>query len=122
VDAGGDIAVHGKAWTVGAETGDGTLTLELSAGGVATSGRDRRRWMRGGEELHHLVDPATGQPAEGDLLRVTVVGRSAAEAEVRAKALFLAGASAAFHEANGAAIPAVLVTREGRTLLAGGLA
>jgi thiamine biosynthesis lipoprotein len=122
VDAGGDIAVHGKAWTVGAETGDGTLTLELSAGGVATSGRDRRRWMRGGEELHHLVDPATGQPAEGDLLRVTVVGRSAAEAEVRAKALFLAGASAAFHEANGAAIPAVLVTRDGRTLLAGGLA
>jgi FAD:protein FMN transferase len=122
VDAGGDIAIHGGPWPIGVETGNGTLTLELEHGAVATSGRDRRRWTRGREEQHHLIDPATGHPAAGDLERVTVVAASAAEAEVFAKALFLAGASAAVLEANSAGIPTVLVTRDGRTLLAGGLA
>jgi thiamine biosynthesis lipoprotein len=121
VDAGGDIALQGRAWPVGVETASGTLTLELGEGGLATSGRDRRRWTRGGEEQHHLIDPAAGRPAESDLLRVTVAAASAAEAEVHAKALFLAGAQAAHEHANENAIPAVLVTADGRTLLAGGM-
>jgi thiamine biosynthesis lipoprotein len=121
VDAGGDIAVQGRAWPVGVETADRMLTVELGEGGLATSGRDRRRWTRGRQEQHHLIDPATGRPAENDLLRITVAGASAAEAEVHAKTLFLAGAEAALKQANDEAIPAFLVTRDGRTLLAGGV-
>jgi thiamine biosynthesis lipoprotein ApbE len=51
-------------------------------------------------------------PAESDYLRVTVVAPTATEAEVLAKAIFL-----------GAPVqgPAVLVTADGETLLAGGL-
>jgi len=90
--------------------------------GLATSGRDRRRWRRGGRELHHLIDPRTGEPAESDLVRVTVVSGDAVEAEVAAKALFLAGAEDAAAEADAESIPAVLVTEDGRTVLAGGLA
>jgi FAD:protein FMN transferase len=122
VDAGGDIAVHGRPWPVGVETADGELTLELTEGGLATSGRDRRRWTRGGQEQHHLIDPATGRPAENDLLRATAAAASAAEAEVQAKVLFLAGASAALERANADGIPSALVTCDGRTLLAGGIA
>ena len=122
VDAGGDIALGGRPWPVGVETPDGTLTLELSEGGLATSGRDRRRWTRAGDEQHHLIDPATGRPAEGDLFRVTVAAASAAEAEVQAKTLFLAGASAALEQASNDGVPAILVTRDGRTLRAGALA
>ena len=103
VDAGGDIAARGRGWPIGLDTGDGTLTLELGDGAVATSGRDRRRWRRGGEELHHIIDPATGLPAAGDLLRVTAVAATATDAEVRAKALFLAGAEEAEREANATA-------------------
>ena len=122
VDAGGDIAARGDGWPVGLETGDGRLTLELGDGAVATSGRDRRHWARRSEELHHIIDPATGLPAAGDLLRVTAVAATATDAEVQAKALFLAGAEDAEREANATATPAVLVTLDGRTLLAGGLA
>jgi FAD:protein FMN transferase len=121
VDAGGDIAARGE-WPIGLDTGDDTLTLELGDGAVATSGRDRRRWTRGSEELHHIIDPSTGLPATGDLLRVTAVAATARDAEVRAKALFLAGAEDAEREANATATPAVLVTLDGRTLVAGGLA
>jgi thiamine biosynthesis lipoprotein len=122
VDAGGDIAVRGRAWPVGVETGDGTLTLELDRGGIATSGRDRRCWTRAGEEQHHLIDPGSGRPADGDLLRVTVAAASAIDAEILAKTFFLAGAAAARVQADREAVPAVLVTRDHRTILAGGLA
>ena len=109
VNAGGDLAVRGGAWPVGV---DGSVTLELSGGAIATSGRDRRRWSRDGEELHHLIDPATGRPAETALLRVTVVAPSAVEAEVLAKIAFLGG------EVD---VPRVLVTADGRAILEGGL-
>ncbi len=122
VDAGGDIAAFGRpddlGWRVGIETADETMTVALDDAAIATSGRDRRRWCRDGEERHHLIDPATGRPAETGLLRVTVVAPTAVEAEVLAKSLFLAGEDAAATATE----PAVLVTEDGRTVIAGGLA
>ncbi len=118
VNAGGDIAVRGGRWPVGVEC----LTLELSQGGLATSGRDRRRWRRDGHELHHLIDPTTGEPAKSDILRLTVVAIDAVEAEVAAKSLFLAGVERAVAEADAMGLQSVVVAADGRTLLAGGLA
>lgn len=118
VSAGGDVAVRGVpaagTWAIAV---DETITLGLTRGGVATSGRDRRRWRRAGAEQHHLIDPATGRPAATDLVHVTAVGADAVEAEVLAKTLFLAGS----REALRAGVPAVLVTEDGRTLTAGGI-
>jgi len=126
VDAGGDIAAVGRpdalGWRVGVETGDGTIALALEDGAIATSGRDRRNWRRNGEERHHVIDPATGRPAATDLLRVTVVGSTAVEAEVLAKAFFLAGERAGAAEADALDVPCVLVAADGRTVLAGGIA
>ena len=53
---------------------------------------------------------------------MTVVAGDAVDAEIDAKALFLAGAERATAEAEAAGTPAVLVTGDGRTILAGGLA
>lgn len=122
VNAGGDVAVRDGTWPIGVPTGDGSLTLELTRGGLATSGRDRRRWRRGERDLHHLIDPATGASVGGDLLRATVVASDAVAAEVWAKALFLAGCEAASVEADALGLPCVLVSLDGRTRLAGGLA
>jgi thiamine biosynthesis lipoprotein len=110
VNAGGDLAVAGGAWPVGIDGAD--MTLELSSGALATSGRDRRRWNRGGVEQHHLIDPATGLPAASEILRATVAAPSAVEAEVLAKVAFLAGSVDAPH---------VLVTAGGRVVVGGGL-
>ena len=126
VNAGGDLAVagllDGGAWPVGVDVPDGALTLALSEGALATSGRDRRRWLRDGREHHHLIDPATGTSSRSDLLRVTAAGGGAAEAEVLAKSLFLAGARLARAEADALGIPAVLVTGDGDAILCGPLA
>jgi len=125
VNAGGDLAVRGLLrggpWPVGVETATSTITLALRNGAMATSGRDWRRWYRGGEEQHHVIDPSTGRPSETDLLRVTVVAGTAIAAEVHAKNLFLAGEQDAVREADELGVPCVLVTDDGRTVRAGGL-
>ncbi len=122
VNAGGDVAGAGRPWHVGVDTPDRVLTLELNGGALATSGRDRRRWSSDGVERHHLIDPSTGRPSEGDLLTVTVAAGTATDAEVLAKSLFLAGGlRQAGAEADERGLPAVLVGRDGATLLAGGL-
>jgi FAD:protein FMN transferase len=110
VNAGGDLAARGGRWPVGLEGTD--LVLELGEGAIATSGRDRRRWRRGNDERHHLIDPETGRPAVTDLLHVTVVAPTAVEAEVLAKVAFLGG------EVD---VPRVLVRADGVVTLAGGL-
>lgn len=126
VNAGGDVAVCGApgsgAWDIGITRGDGSvMTLSLSRGGLATSGRDRRRWVVGSDEAHHIIDPVTSAPARTDLLRVTAVAASAVDAEVMAKSLFISGREEAIREADHAGVPCVLVDASGETILAGGL-
>ena len=110
VNLGGDLTVRSGRWPV-AVTDD--LTLEVTAGALATSGRDRRRWRRRGVEAHHLIDPTTGLPARTDVVRATVFAATAAEAEALATAAFLGA------ELD---VPRVLVLADGRTIVAGGLA
>ncbi len=120
VSAGGDLAVRGGSWPVGVDAASG-LTLELTSGAIATSGSDRRRWSTTAGVAHHLIDPETGVPAETGLLRVTVVGPTAVEAEALAKSLYLAGAERATDEADELGAPAVLTFDDGSVVLAGGL-
>ncbi len=100
VDAGGDIAVSGpradgSPWPIGiANPFDPDAQLDMiliGHGGVATSGRDYRRWRKHGDWQHHIIDPHTGRPATTDLVSVTVIAPSVREAEVAAKAAFILG-------------------------------
>ena len=85
VAAGGDIATRGPA-AVGLPGGD---SLQLLAGGLATSGRTTRRWLRGGRPQHHLIDPRSGRPSTSRWLEVSVAAESCVAADVAAKAAFL---------------------------------
>jgi thiamine biosynthesis lipoprotein len=100
VDAGGDISISGpklagQPWAIAVDdprNPDGQLAmLKISRGGVATSGRDYRRWKVNGDWKHHLIDPRTGQPAKTDVFSVTVVAGSARQAELAAKIVAVLG-------------------------------
>jgi thiamine biosynthesis lipoprotein len=61
---------------------------------VATSARWRRQWRApDGTIAHHLIDPATGRPADRGLAQVSVLAADAVTAETSAKAAFVAGLS-----------------------------
>ena len=131
VDLGGDIAFYGvpagaaSAWHVAVADprvpGNTLTTLRLRGAGVATSGRDRRRF--GPEHsLHHLIDPATGAPAESGPLAVTVVAPDATEAEVHATALAIAPLEdARAHVDARPAVSALYVPHEGPPVQLGSL-
>ena len=87
VSAGGDLATRG-AIVVALPRGG---TVSLVRGALATSGVDRRRWLRGGRRQHHLIDPRTGRPAGSPWEQVTVCGSTCVGADVAAKAAFLLG-------------------------------
>jgi thiamine biosynthesis lipoprotein len=87
VSAGGDLAANAPL-EVELPAGG---SVRLVAGGLATSGRTKRRWLRGGEEQHHLLDPATGRPSASPWEEVTVCGATCLAADVAAKAAFLLG-------------------------------
>lgn len=100
VDCGGDIRVgtlaeNAAPYEIDVENeqiGPGELTLTLHSGAVATSGIGNRLWRRAdGGFAHHLLDPATGQPAWTGLTSVTAVGPTALEAETIAKTALLLG-------------------------------
>lgn len=87
VSAGGDLATRG-AIVVALPLGG---TVRLVRGALATSGTDRRRWVRGRRQQHHLIHPRTGLPAESPWEQVSVCGSTCVGADVAAKAAFLLG-------------------------------
>lgn len=90
---GGDLAVRG-GWDVAVTAPGGAEVhrLHVAGGAVATSGIHARLWRRpGGDFAHHLLDPATGEPAWTGLVAATAVGASALEGEVLAKTALLLG-------------------------------
>jgi thiamine biosynthesis lipoprotein len=100
VDVGGDLVLGGpgalaRPWSVDVRdpwSGGVAHTLRLGPGGVATSGLDVRLWRDDeGHPRHHLLDAATGAPAWTGVVAATALAPSALQAEVAAKAAFLAG-------------------------------
>jgi FAD:protein FMN transferase len=100
IDCGGDVRVGGlepAGQPIEVEirhpsTGDTADTLRVAIGAVATSGLDARLWrLDDGGYGHHLLDPATGEPAWTGLIGVTARAPTAVEAEALAKAALLSG-------------------------------
>ncbi len=99
ISLGGDIRALGSTvWPITiTETLDQTqpaVPTSLAEGGLATSTTMGRRWVRGGKERHHLLDPRTGEPTQGPWRTVSAFGPSAAAANTAATAAIVAGADA----------------------------
>jgi thiamine biosynthesis lipoprotein len=107
VSLGGDIAVAGPApeggWRIrvqdvtGApdETPEGPYALiAIRDGGLATSSTKARRWQRGGDVLHHILDPRTGLPAEPVWRTVSVAAATCVDANAASTAAVIRGRAA----------------------------
>jgi FAD:protein FMN transferase len=107
VSLGGDIAVAGPApetgWRIRVQdvTGlpddppEGPYALvAIRDGGLATSSTAARRWQRGGDVLHHILDPRTGRPAEPVWRTVSVSAGSCVDANTASTAAVIRGRQA----------------------------
>ncbi|HVM64696.1 MAG TPA: FAD:protein FMN transferase [Acidimicrobiales bacterium] len=129
VSLGGDIAVAGPApeggWPVvigddhRSPLDDGGPVVAVFSGGLATSGTSARQWSRGGQVLHHIVDPSTGAPAAPVWRAVTVAAGSCLDANAAATAAVVLGGGAV-RWLEGTGLPARLVAVDGEVVTVGG--
>jgi thiamine biosynthesis lipoprotein len=123
VNLGGDLRVAGDApdgsWVVDVEhpwRADRTARLYLRDGGVATSSRARRRWVGATGDAHHLIDPTRGAPAAVGVVTATAVAATGWQAEVFAKAGFLAGLPAGLDLLDRSDVGGLVVDDDGAVL------
>jgi thiamine biosynthesis lipoprotein len=103
VSAGGDLRTHAPLDV----SLPGAGSVRLHAGALATSGTTKRGF--------HLIDARTGRPSESPWREVTACGATCLDADVAAKAGFLAGAAGPrWLDERG--IPARFVARDGDVL------
>jgi thiamine biosynthesis lipoprotein ApbE len=104
VSCGGDLAASGKppsgGWSVRvsehhADPPDAPgETILFDQGGLATSGVTARRWLRGGQSFHHIIDPATSLPVTTPWRVVTVAASTCVEANIASTAAVILGDAA----------------------------
>ncbi len=124
VSLGGDIAVAGAAppggWRIRVQDVTGrpedppsgpAAVVSIRAGGLATSSTAARRWRRGGDVIHHILDPRTGLPAVPVWRTVSVAAASCAAANTASTAAIIKGRSAVDWLA-GHQLPSRLVTSD----------
>jgi len=126
ISLGGDIATAGVGpvggWQVLVQDGPGQPSSRVSVpsgGALATSSTQRRRWAHAGRDIHHVLDPRTGQPAAAHWRTVSIAAGSCVEANTISTACIVRGLAARDWLAQ-LGHPARLVDRDGRVHLLGG--
>ena len=110
IEIGGEIRAHGqspshRAWSIGISTpkedsvntdfNDISSILQLTDGGLATSGNYRNFHISNGHKVAHTIDPRTGYPAWQSILSSSVIAPTCAEADAYATAFMVTGLDSA---------------------------
>jgi thiamine biosynthesis lipoprotein len=93
--------------------------VALHSGGLATSSTAARRWRRGGDVLHHILDPRSGLPAAPVWRTVSVAAATCTDANVASTAAIIRG-DAAPGWLGRLGLAARLVAESGAVLTLGG--
>jgi FAD:protein FMN transferase len=120
VNAGGNLRVFGikpdnAVWKIGIrhprKQGEIFKSIELQGEtSLSTSGDYERYFIVNGTRYHHILNPRTGFPANNGLASVTIMDRSAEEADILSTALFVMGLDRGMEFANTNGISAFFIS------------
>ena len=116
----------GSDWNVAVQdpndTGDYIGYVSVGETAVITSGSYQRCFTQNGKLYHHIIDPATGEPAENELQSVTIVCPDGILADCLSTAMFVLGETDALaYWRDHGGFEMILITTDGRVVLTNGL-
>ena len=121
VEIGGEVYAEGhkfdkSPWRIGIQSpglrGRFARVLALKGEGMATSGDYRNYREKGGKRYSHIIDPKTGYPITHRTASVTVLAKTAMEADGLSTALFVMGRKKGLIFANKHGIRAYFLDRK----------
>lgn len=129
---GGNVQVlgakpDGSPWRVAVrdpEGGEGYAAMvEVTDRAVVTSGGYERYFEQDGRRYCHIIDPATGYPADSGLASVTIVCESGVWADCLSTALFVMGREKAadYWRSQGGGFEFILIGEDGTVTITEGL-
>jgi len=130
VSVGGSVMLYSSSdretFTVGIRNPDGTASeymgiLTLKNGFVSTSGNYEKYFELGGKRYHHILDPATGYPADSGLTSVTVFCQSGLASDALSTACFVLGYEKSLPLLEKYSAQAVFIGGDGKVCVTGGL-
>lgn len=133
VSLGGNVQVlgtkpDGSLWNIALQNPDGGEdylgVLQIKNCAVITSGSYERYFEQDGVRYHHILDPATGYPADSEFVSVTVVSEDGTLADGLSTALFIMGKERAiqFWREYSEEFDAVLYTKDQELYITEGIA
>ncbi len=131
ISLGGSILTYGQkpdgeSWSVGiADPEDtasiiGTLTLE-GEWFVSTSGDYERYAEADGIRYHHIIDPATGYPADSGVRGVTILAKEGFLSDALSTACFILGEEKGMELAAGCGVEVLFVGKDGGITMSEGM-
>ncbi len=131
ISLGGNVQVlgakpDGSPWRIAVQDpeGDGwAAVVEVMDKAVVTSGGYERYFEQAGTRYGHIIDPATGCPADSGLLSVTIVSASGVRADCLSTALFVMGREKAadYWRSQGGGVEFILIGEDGTVTITEGL-
>lgn len=132
VSVGGNVGVFGsknsgEKYKVGISDPDDKSSavgyIYMDSGFLSVSGDYERYFEQDGKRYHHIIDPATGRPAESGLRSAAALVPDGANADALSTAIFVMGADRALelYKSGRVRFEAVLITSDGEIILTDGL-
>ncbi len=131
ISVGGSVLTYGEKpdsepWRVAVvnptDTGKNLGYLELRGQWCVSTSGDYERYVEvNGTRFHHIIDPATGYPADGDLSSVTVLTDDGLLSDALSTACFILGQEKGMELAESYGAEALLVDCEGNIAMTEGM-
>lgn len=130
VSVGGSVMLYSESgketFTVGIRSPGGEASeymgiLTLKNGFVSTSGNYEKSFELGGKLYHHILDPATGYPADSGLTSVTVFCQSGLASDALSTACFVLGYEKSLPLLEKYDAQAVFIAADNKVCVTGGL-
>jgi thiamine biosynthesis lipoprotein len=132
IDLGGNIFVlggkaDGSSWKVGIqdplrERGTFVGALSLKNKSVVTSGNYERYFIMDGRRYHHIINPVTGYPSEGDIISATIISDKSIDGDGLSTGIYILGKDRAMKLIeNMDGIDAILITEDKKIYVSSGI-